>query len=71
MLLQRLKLLDSGEKVDELGHPAAEEVETAEDLGGREIKLLGLWHVLEALLGEVILCEISLMQLEALTEHHN
>ena len=46
VLLEGLELLDGREEVDEFGHSAAEQVESAENLSRREIELLGLWHVL-------------------------
>ena len=46
VLLESLELLDGREEVDEFGDSAAEEVESAENLSGREIELLGLRHVL-------------------------
>jgi len=38
-------------------------------LGGIEVELLSLGHVLEALLGEVILLDVGLVKIQAGLEH--
>jgi len=65
VLLEGLELLDGREKFLQLGDSAAEQVELAENLGGVEVELLGLGHVLEALLGEVVLVDVSSVEVEA------
>ena len=71
VLLESLELLDGREEIDELGHTATEQVESAENLGRREIELFGLGHVLQSLLGELVLREVGLVQLEALLEYND
>jgi len=64
-----LELLDGAEQFNELSDTSAEEVEFSKDLCWGEIKLFRLWHVLEALLGELILTNIAGMELKALVEN--
>ena len=65
VLLQGLELLDGAEELDELGDTATEQVELAEDLVGRELELLALRHVHKALLGDLVLLLVSLVEFEA------
>lgn len=65
VLLEGTELLDSAEKLNELGHSAAEEVKLSEDLVGRELELFTLWHVHETLLGDLVLFLVGLVELEA------
>jgi len=68
VLLESLELLDGTEQVNELLHTAAEQFELAEDLVGREVKLSGLGHGLQALSSEVVLSNVGFMELKAAVE---
>lgn len=68
MLLEGLELLLSLEKINKLLESSLEEVKASEDLLGVEVKLSGLRHALETLLGELVLGQVGLMELEALLE---
>jgi hypothetical protein len=69
VLLEGLELLDSAEQVNELGDTSAEKVEASKDLSRREVELFGLGHVFEALLGELVLGQVSLVETEALLHY--
>lgn len=71
VLLQSLELLDGTEQVNEFLHTTAEELELTEDLVRREIELLGLGHVLQALSGKLVLLLVSVVKLKAAVEHSN
>ena len=71
VLLKGLELLDSSEQLDQLANTAREQVEFAKDLGGVKVKLLGLGHVLKALLCEFVLLDVSLVQIKAGLEHRD
>jgi len=71
VLFQSLELLNGAEKLNQLGDTAFEKVKAAEDLGRREIELLRLGHMLESLLGELVLTHVGLMESKALAEDHN
>ena len=66
VLLKSSELLDGAEKVDQLANTSLEEVEAAENLSGGEVELLGLGHVLETLLGELVLGLVGLVESLAL-----
>ena len=65
VVLESLELLDSSKQVNQLGDSSAEEIELSEDLVWGELKLLALRHVHESLLGELVLLEVSLVELDA------
>jgi hypothetical protein len=71
VLLKSLELLDGAEEVNQLANTSLEEVEATKDLSGREVELLGLGHVLEALLGELVLGLVGLVELLALLHDIN
>ena len=71
VLLEGLELADSAEKVDKLANTAAEEIELAENLGLVEIELAGLGHALEALLSELVLLDVRVLQLLAALQDHD
>lgn len=71
VLLKGLELLDSAEQLDQFANTARKQVKFAKDLGGVEVKLLGLGHVLKALLGEVVLLDVGLVQIKAGLEHRD
>ena len=71
VFFERLKLLFGREEVDQFADASLEEVEATEDLRRRKVELLGLRHMLESLLSELVLVHISLMQFEARSEHRD
>jgi len=68
VLLEGFELLNGSKEFNELGNPAAEEIKLAEDLVGRELELLALWHVHKSLLGYLILLLVGRVQLKARLE---
>ena len=71
VLFEGLKLLDGAEKVNQLANTSLEKVESTKDLGGGEVELLRLGHVFEALLGELVLGLVGLVEGLALLHHFN
>jgi hypothetical protein len=71
VLFEGLELLLCLEKINKLLESSLEEVKASENLLGVEIELSGLWHALETLLGELVLSQVGLVELEALLEDDN
>jgi hypothetical protein len=69
VLLKSLELLDGAEEVNQLANTSPEKVEATEDLSRREVELFGLGHVLESLLGELVLGLVGLVEGLALLHH--
>jgi len=63
MFVKSFELDDGLEEVDKLRNTSFEKIESAEDSRGWEIELFSLGHVLKSLLGELVLSNISLMEL--------
>ena len=71
VVLESLELLDSSKQVNQLGDSSAEEIELSEDLVWGELKLLALRHVHESLLGELVLLQVSSVEIDARLKHWN
>jgi hypothetical protein len=71
VLLEGLELLDGAEELHELANTAAEQIELAEDLGRVEVELLALGELLEAGLGELVLLDVSIMEVNAGLQHND
>jgi hypothetical protein len=71
MLFKSLKLLDGAEKVNQLANTSLEKVKPTKDLGGREVELLSLGHVFEALLSELVLGLVGFVEGLTLLHHFN
>ena len=64
VLFESPELLDGSEEFNQLGDSSAEQIELAEDLVGRELELFALGHVHEALLGDLVLLLVGLVELK-------
>lgn len=71
VLSKSVELLHGAEEFHELANSSAEEIETAEDLLGREVELFTLGHVHESLLGELVLFLVSMVQINAALHERN
>jgi hypothetical protein len=71
VFLKSFELLDSAEKLNKLCNSTLEKVEASENLSRGEIELLGLRHVLESLLSELVLADVGLVESKALLEDFN
>jgi hypothetical protein len=71
MLFKSLKLLDGAEKVNQLANTSLEKVKPTKDLGGREVELLSLGHVFEALLSELVLGLVGFVEGLTLLHYFN
>ena len=69
VLLEGLELLDCREQFLQFSDAAAEQVELAKDLSRVEVELLGLGHILQSLLCELVLAHVSFVQVQAGLEH--
>ena len=71
MLLEGLELPDRAEEIDQLADTTAEQLELAENLGLVEIELASLGHGLKALLCELVLLDVGLLEVLAALKHSN
>jgi hypothetical protein len=71
VLSESVELLHGAKELHELANSSAEEIETAEDLLGREVELLASGHVHESLLGELVLFLVSSIQINARLHERN
>lgn len=71
VLSESIELLHGTEEFHELANSPAEEIETTEDLLGREVELLASGHVHESLLGELVLFLVSSIQVNARLHERN
>jgi hypothetical protein len=68
VLLESLKLADGAEQIDQFPDTSAEKLEFAENLSLVEVKLTGLGHGLEALLGKDVLFDVGILKFLAALE---
>jgi len=69
VILKSPELLDSSEKLNKFRDSSAEQVKLTKDLVWGEFELLAFWHVHEPLLGNLVLVEVSLVELDAAFEN--
>lgn len=65
VLLESLELLNCSKQLNQLVNSSAEQVKLSEDLVGGKLELLSLWHVHESLLGELVLLDVGVVQVNA------
>jgi hypothetical protein len=65
VLAESSELLNGIEQLHELANSSAEKIEATKDLLRREVKLLTLGHIHESLLGELVLLEVSSIEVNA------
>lgn len=65
VLLKGLELLDGAEEFHKLANTAAEQIEFAEDLCWVEVELLRFGQLLETGLGELVLLDVGIVQVNA------
>jgi hypothetical protein len=71
VLLESLELSNGTEQVNKLANTAAEEIELSEDFSFVEVELAGLGHALEALLSEVVLFDVGVLEFLAALKDNN
>jgi hypothetical protein len=71
VLRENFELLNGSKELNKLVDTPTEEIKATKDLVWRELELLTLWHVHESLFGELVLLQVSSVEVDARLKHWN
>ena len=71
VLFKGLELSNCAKQINQLANTAAEEFELPKDISFAEVKLAGLGHTLEALLSEIVLLDVGILERLATLKNHD